>query len=136
MKISFKLILVSLAFLFIILLSMGSAPSFAPYAFPKSSLYEYSYEGFNTQYSTYPENQVIDSMNSKLISPPEMGAVTKVRGFDGLLVSPNAPETSVDIYSQAIGDPSVKSYGLTNSRGFLSLTPDQIQQLTTRGGNV
>ena len=115
---------------------MGSAPSFAPYAFPNSSLHQYPYEGFQAQYSTYPQNQAIDSMNSKLISPPEMGAVAKVRGFDGLLVSPNAPETPVDIYSQAIGDPSVKSYGLTNSRGFLSLTPEQIQQLTTRGGNM
>ena len=136
MKISFKLIIVALAFLFIILISMGSAPKFAPYAFPTSSLHQYPYEGFHTEYSTYPENQVIDSMNSKIISPPEMGTVTKVSGFDGLLVSPNAPETPVDIYSQAIGDPSVKSYGLTNSRGYLSLTPEQIKLLTTRGENA
>ena len=117
-------------------MSMGSAPKFAPYAFPTSSLHEYPYEGFSSEYSTYPQNQSVDSMNSKLISPPEMGAVVKVKGFDGLLESPNAPETPVDIYSQALGDPSVKSYGLTNSQGFLSLTPDQIKQLTTRGGNA
>lgn len=136
MKISFKLILVALAFLLIILISMGSAPKFAPYAFPTSSLHQYPYEGFHTEYSTYPENQVIDSLNSKMISPPEMGTVAKVKGFDGLLVSPNAPETPVDIYSQAIGDPSVQSYGLTNSRGYLSLTPEQIKLLTTRGENA
>lgn len=136
MKISFKMVVVIFAFIFIICMSMGSGSSFTPYSFSSSSrLHQYPYEGFS-QYTTYPQNTVIDSYESKRIEQPAMGDVVKVRGFDGLLVSPNAPEKSIDIYSQALGENTCKSYGLMNSRGYLCLNPEQIQQLTTRGGNM
>jgi len=135
MKFSFKLIIIVLAFVFIIFLSMSSS-TYIPYSFSASSkLPQYPYEWFS-EYTTYPENKSIDSYDSKQISQSSMGNVTKLKGFDGLIVSPNSPETSLDTYSQSLGDKTCQSYGLTNSAGFLCLNPDQIKLLTTRGGNV
>ena len=131
MKISAKYIVIILAFLFIIFLSMGASTHFTPFAFSKSKLNMYTYEGFDTEYSSYPQNQVIDSVLST-----EAGPVSKITGFSGLLLSPNTPEKAIDIYSQAQGEKTGKSYGLMNSTGYLSLNKEQIQQLTTRGGNM
>ncbi len=134
MKISFKLIVVILAFLFIICLTMCSCSNIMPYSFSSSSkLPQYPYEGFS-EYTTYPNNKSIDSNESQLFVP-EQGPI-RVSGFDGLVDSPNAPETKIDTFSQALGENTCKSYGLMNSRGFLCLNPEQIKLLTSRGGNM
>jgi len=102
MKISFKLIVVILAFLFIICLTMCSCSNVMPYSFSSSSkLPQYSYEGFS-EYTTYPNNKSIDSNESQLFVP-EQGPI-RVSGFDGLVDSPNAPETKIDTFSQALGE--------------------------------
>lgn len=136
MKISFRLGMIIFAFIFVLFLNMCSCGSYTPYSFSMASkLPQYPYEGF-TSYATYPEHKSIDSSESKLIIQSQMGNATKVKGFAGLLVSPNSPEMPLDTYSQAKGDNTCKSYGYMNSTGFLCLNPDQIKQLTTRGGNM
>ena len=140
MKLTTNLIVLILAFLFVCFMSLGwSVSNFTPFAFSSSRLHEYPYEGFHNryEYTTYPANQSIDSYDSKLIVPAaEVKDSVKLRGFDGLAVSANSADTPIDTYSQALGETNCKSYGLTNSRGFLCLTPEQIQKLTTRGGNM
>ena len=93
------------------------------------------YEGFS-EYTTYPENKPIDSYNERLIAPLNLQDAVKVKGVDGLAVAATAESNSIDTYSAAAGNPTAKSYGLTNSQGFLQLTPQQIQLLTHRGGNM
>lgn len=135
MKISLKLVLIVLAFLFIVFLSMGSA-TYTPYSFSSSSkLPQYPYEGFS-EYTTYPENKAIDSNDSKQINPSGSTGPVKVSGFDGLIGSYVSPETPIDTYSQSLGDKTCKSYGLSTSTGALCLNPDQIRLLTSRGGNM
>ena len=136
MKVSLKLIVIVLAFLFIVFLSMGSCAQYTPYTFSSASkLPQYPYEGFS-EYTTYPENKVMDSNDNQLINQPQVNTAAKMRGFDGLYISPDAPELQIDTYSQAIGENSCKSYGLMNSRGYLCLKPEQVKLLTSRGGNM
>lgn len=137
MKISFKLVAIVLAVLFIIAISMGSCSRFTPYSFSTSTLHQYPYEGFRSsnEYTTYPQNAAIDSYESKLIASPSMGNAAKIGSF-GLLSSPSAPETPIDIYSQAPGESTGKSYGYSNSMGPIQLNAEQLKLLTTRGGNM
>jgi hypothetical protein len=60
----------------------------------------------------------------------------KVDGFDGILCSPDYNGNPCDIYSTSEGSLSNKSYGYTNSRGFLDMNSEQLRLLTTRGGNA
>ena len=135
MKISVKLVLIILAILAIILISVSSCTNFKPFSFPSSKLHEYTYEGFS-KYTSYPENRPIDSYESNQITPVAINQAVKVGGFDGLIGSYMAAETPIDTYSQALGDKTCKSYGLTTSTGYLCLSPDQVKNLTTRGGNM
>jgi hypothetical protein len=108
-----------------------------PYAGTNSTLVGYPYnEGFS-EYTTYPENMPIDSYNSKLITPLNMPPdAVKVKGVNGLAVAAAVESNSIDTYSSAVGNPTAKSYGLTNSQGFLQLNSEQIKLLTHRGGNM
>jgi hypothetical protein len=139
MKTNSTVIFVVLAILLVLFLStfMGAA-SVVPFQFDKSTLHEFPYEGFRSQidYTTYPQNKPIDFMTSKSIVDEPVVDKVKVRGFDGLLPSPNLSDASIDTYSQAPASNTAKSYGYSNSMGFLSLNDDQIRLLTTRGGNM
>lgn len=141
MKFAMSSVLVVLAFVFILFLSLyGGCKNFQPFSFAKGTLHGYPYEGFaSLGYTTYPDNQLIasDSYASKSIIPtPLSGDRTRVKGFDGLLVSPTIDDSSLDIYSKAKGNPTAKSYGLMNSQGYLVLDQNQIKLLESRGGNA
>lgn len=58
-----------------------------------------------------------------------------IAGFDGLVCAPEFNGNPYDIYSTSHGSPSNKSYGYTNSQGFLEMNSEQLRLLTTRGGN-
>ena len=138
MKISTFSILISLALLIVIIMSLSSSCAVLPYRVESTTLHESPYEGFRSiiEYTTYPNNESIDSNTSKDIVQSKDESLKRVSGFDGLVTSPNAPEQPLDIFSQATSSPTCKSYGYMNSRGFLCLNPEQIQLLTTRGGNL
>ena len=134
-------ILVVLAFVFILFLSLyGGCKNFQPFSFGNGTLQGHPYEGFGTLgYTTYPDNAIISSdyYASRYMTPPQMtGDKMRVRGFDGLVVSPSIDDSSLDIYSKAQGKPDCKSYGLMNSQGFLCLDQQQIKLLESRGGNA
>jgi hypothetical protein len=80
-------------------------------------------EGFNgNEYSDYT-NPIESSCQSS-------------HGFGGLLCSPDNNSNPKDIYSDANGSLGCKSYGYSNSRGFLCMNPEQLRLLTSRGGNA
>ena len=141
MKISSSSVLLIFALFIVILSSISmSCSSFKP--FSQEMMYHgnfpYSNEGFrNTGYSTYPENQSVDVLGDKLINPSlNNNNCEKVNGFNGLICSPNSPQNPNDIYSEAKGSLDCKSYGYTNSKGFLCMDDTQIKLLTSRGGNA
>lgn len=59
----------------------------------------------------------------------------KVHGFDDLYCTPAHDPKYFDKFLGTDGGAAGNSYGLTNSKGALKLTPEQISLLTTRGGN-
>ena len=106
--------------------------------------YPYVNEGFNnfketdnkTQYSTYPNNNSLDSYSQLEINPTN-NLCYKVMGANGLACAPNSDvKNPKDIYSEANGSLECESYGLMNSRGFLCLNDKQKLLYTTRGGNA
>jgi len=98
-----------------------------------NNMFPYSREGF-TEYTDSQNNNSIDSYTQNDITPTTKD--NQYMSFNGLLSSPNNTKMNpVDIYSQAQGSPDCKSYGLSNSKGFLCMTPEQVRLLSTRGGN-
>jgi len=89
-----------------------------------------------TEYSTYPDNNPLDSY-SKWEITPNNNSCYKVMGINGLVCSPSVNDTNPkDIYSEAKGSLDCPSYGLSNSKGFLCLDNKQKLLYTTRGGNA
>jgi hypothetical protein len=137
MKLSPIAIIICVAFALIIMVSVSKGSrNYTPFAFDSNSLKGYPFEGFGPiEYTTYPNNGPIDSYQSP-DNKQESGDKRRVLGFDGLLVSSEFDDKSIDIYSQAKGDNKVQSYGYMNSMGFLQLDKNQLSLLTSRGGNA
>jgi hypothetical protein len=132
---------ICLAFFAIIILSIG-APGPVPYSMSANAHNGSPFEGFGgmrmhpLEYTMFPDNSAIDSMNEHDITPILNNDRIKVSGYGGILSSPNSVETPLDIYSQATSSTTCQSYGLTNSKGNLCLNPEQLRLLRTRGGNL
>lgn len=88
-----------------------------------SSLSAYPYEGFSNIENQQPKIQYTTN------------DCVKMKGFEGLYSSPDKENVDLGTFLNAKGDVSCKSYGLSNSKGFLCLSPEQLQLLSTRGGN-
>lgn len=136
MKISLFSVLFTILIILLFFTVFASCTHVVPYSREGifTNMYPYE-EGFtNTEYTTYPNNKSIDSYtNYDIVKSND----NKYVGFNGLLSSPDATATNpVDIYSQAPGEPSCKSFGYSNSRGFLCMNDEQVRLLTTRGGNA
>jgi hypothetical protein len=140
MKLTPTVIIIFIAFALIIIVSITKGSNkFTPYSFHSSTLKGHPYEGFSgLEYTTYPNNTSVDSYKSKEIqeSPVVPGDKRRVLGFDGLLVSSEFDDKSIDIYSQAKGDNKCQSYGYMNSMGYLCMDKNQLSLLTSRGGNA
>lgn len=90
----------------------------------------------NVEYSSYTDNKAMDSYSRWEINPAS-NSCYRVSGTSGLVCSPsNEPSNPKDIYSEAKGSLDCKSYGLTNSKGFLCLNDQQEKLYMTRGGNA
>lgn len=141
MKLSSTTLIVCFAFALIIFLSMSKGSHVTPYAFHSRSLHGHPFEGFSNvnnsniiEYTTYPGNTIVDSYKSD--ESPSAGDKRRVMGFDGLLVSADYDDKSIDIFSQAKGDSKCVPSSYSNSMGFLCLDKKQMTLLTTRGGNA
>lgn len=103
----------------------------------------YPYEGFQsyketnnkTEYSSYPNNENLDSYSQWEINNTK-NICYKISGSNGLVCSPHNDTIPKDIYSESKGSLDCDSYGLMNSKGFLCLNDKQKTLYTTRGGNA
>lgn len=139
--------------LFIIAGSLCTSIRVVPYSRDNMFAIEYPYEGFK---GFHPENcpcgcrrePFTECVNKK--KPCGCGATKehgdcgyktenkdclKVHGFDDLYCPPSHAPKYFDKFLGTAGGASGNSYGLTNSKGGLQLSQEQIQLLTTRGGN-
>lgn len=146
MKLSTGFLLTMAVLVIVITITLwSSCNSYSPYS-GASSLFGSPFEGFQGSvlnpkpygYTTYPCNKPLDSMDHRMIVDPSVNEpCKKVAGFRGLQCSDNAPFKEMDIYSLAKGGcDGTNSAGLSNSRGYLCLDQNQLQQLKTRGGNT
>jgi hypothetical protein len=146
MKLSTGFLLTMAVLVIVITITLwSSCNSYSPYS-GASGLLGSPFEGFQGSalnpkpygYTTYPCNKPLDSMDHRMIVDPSVNeSCKKVAGFRGLHCSDNAPFKEMDIYSLAQGGcDGTNSAGLSNSRGYLCLDQNQLQQLKTRGGNT
>jgi hypothetical protein len=137
-------------------LYLGSQ-NYNAFAFTKSTLSEYPYEGFATYQESFESRE--DEMDvepaiaanpvTAVVKPatavkPASKPVITAEGFETM------PEQQVSTLSgSTYGDEkpvaflynndantTCKNYGYTNSKGFICMSASDIQLLTTRGGNA
>lgn len=97
-------------------------------------------EGFTPlHYGTYPNGGAIDIKDRYLIDStagsPTAQPIKNMKGLFG----PSSLNQQLDVYASATGSLDAqcadKSNGMSNSKGYLCLDQQQLQLLTTRGGN-
>lgn len=131
-QIELKHILLIAALYIIIVIALGFAVRVVPYSKDNLFAVEFPYEGFSSiQQDDMEEEEPFSEMNEK----HESADCKKVSGFNELYCSPNYNPPNNDKFSGTPGGASENSYGLTNSMGKLQLTKEQIELLSTRGGN-
>ena len=130
--IELKHILLIAALYIIIVIALGFAVRVVPYSKDNLFAVEFPYEGFSSiQSDDMEEEEPFSEMNEKR----ESADCKKLSGFNELYCSPNYNPPNNDKFSGTPGGASDNSYGLTNSMGKLQLTKEQIELLSTRGGN-
>jgi len=131
-EIELKHILVIAALYIIIVIALGCAVRVVPYSKDTLFAVEFPYEGFDT---IQPEDMLSEEPFSAIDGKTESADCKKVSGFDELYCSPNYNPPNNDKFSGTPGGGSDNSFGLTNTMGKLQLTKEQIELLSTRGGN-
>ena len=125
-------------YLCVILLSMWVATSKILPA--NEGLYNgnYNYEAFTSLgYSNLAtQYDDIDAIALSSYKYPANTECKKVSGFDGLFCVPTMPEKKLDTFSDNSSSLTCQSSGLSNSKGPLCLTKEQIGLLSTRGQNI
>jgi len=130
-QIELKHILVIAALYIIIVIALGFAVRVVPYSKDKLFAVEFPYEGFDTIQQDDLSKEPFSAIDGK----SESADCKKVSGFNELYCSPNYNPPNNDKFSGTPGGASDNSYGLTNSMGKLQLTKEQVDLLSTRGGN-
>ena len=131
-------------------LYLGSQ-SYNAFAFTKSTLSEYPYEGFANYQESFESREdemdvepAIAANPATAVVKPASKPATTAEGFETM------PEQQVSTLAGSTygGDKPVaflynndasttcKNYGYTNSKGFICMSASDIQLLTTRGGNA
>lgn len=133
-------------------LYLGSQ-NYNAFAFTKSTLSEYPYEGFATYQESFESREDEMDVEPAIAANPATAVVkpaskpattTTAEGFETM------PEQQVSTLSgSTYGDEkpvaflynndantTCKNYGYTNSKGFICMSASDIQLLTTRGGNA
>lgn len=131
-QIELKHILLIAALYIIIVIALGFAVRVVPYSKDNLFAVEFPYEGFSSiQSDVMEEEEPFSAIDGK----SESADCKKLSGFNELYCSPNYNPPNNDKFSGTPGGASDNSYGLTNSMGKLQLTKEQIDLLSTRGGN-
>ena len=130
-QIELKHILVIAALYIIIVIALGFAVRVVPYSKDKLFAVEFPYEGFDAIQQDDLSKEPFSAIDGK----SESADCKKVSGFNELYCSPNHSPPNNDKFSGTPGGGSDNSFGLTNSMGKLQLTKEQIELLSSRGGN-
>ena len=139
--------------LFIIMCSLCTSIRVVPYSRDNLFAIEFPYEGFKAlhpencpcgckkepfsgcghkkQHGSCGENKECGECGYK----NENKECLKVHGFTDLYCPPSHAPRYFDKFLGTTGGGPGNSYGLSNSKGGLQLSQEQIQLLTTRGGN-
>lgn len=98
----------------------------------------FNYESFTSLgYSQLGNSQNdVDSLPLASQQLPPITDCKKVSGFDGLFCVANGGDKKIDSFSENSGSLSCQPSGLSNSKGPLCLTKEQLGLLSTRGQNV
>ena len=138
---SFHVFLIVLIVVSIVAFAFQGSCTYGPYS--GSGLFNQKlpmskFEGFMDKsqdqglaYSSYQVPANVPAQNSSDVE----NAYTKVNGFSGIYGSPDSPDRK-DFFYGTSGSLASPSFGYSNSKGFLSLSPEQQKLLTTRGGNA
>jgi hypothetical protein len=130
--------------LFIIACSLCTSVRVVPYSRDNLFAIEFPYEGFD---AIHPENCQCGCKNEPFSGcrdkkerkdggyKTENKDCLKVHGFNDLYCPPSHAPIYFDKFLGTTGGGPGNSYGLSNSQGGLQLSQEQIQLLTTRGGN-
>jgi hypothetical protein len=125
-----------------IVLVMTLSTSYNVVPFSPNSLNQSSFEGFRSlkpvNYSTYPDNKVIDMKDRFLIADTSAEKTAqRVWGFDGLYGPFQTNDATLDMFANTKSSMSCgnSSSGLSDSTGYLCLDEKQINMLRTRGQN-
>jgi hypothetical protein len=128
-------------------LYLGSQ-SYNAFAFGKSTLSEYPYEGFATYQESFEsredEMDVEPAIAANPTSKPASKPVITAEGFETmpeqqvstLAGSTYGGEKPVAFLYNNDASTTCKNYGYTNSKGFICMSDSDIKLLTTRGGNA
>ena len=120
---------------------MGSR-NYNGFAFAKSTLSEYPYEGFAEYQETFKERDIAQPTAQHAIAKTkddkqkeafETMTKQKVSTLSG---STYGDEKPVAFLYNNDASTTCKNYGYTNSKGFICMSDSDIQLLTTRGGNA
>jgi len=129
--IEYKHILIAAVLYLILVASMCTSVRVVPYSRDNLFSIDFPYEGFEPKEPT----------TSAGYKPVSTGCQAKdkecikVHGFSDLYCSPrHTPHYNEKFLGTPGGAPG-NSYGLSNSKGSLQLTSEQVQLLNTRGGN-
>ena len=137
---SFHIFLIVLIVVSIVAFAFQGSCSYGPYSggLFNQRLPMSKFEGFMNKpqdeglaYSRYAVPADVPAQNSGEVE----NAYTKVNGFSGIYGSPDSPDRK-DFFYGTSGSLASPSFGYSNSKGFLSLSPEQQKLLTTRGGNA
>lgn len=130
--------------LFIIVCSLCTSIRVVPYSRDNLFAIDFPYEGFK---ALHPENcpcgckkESFSGCDPKKENVEcgyknENKECIKVHGFTDLYCPPSHAPRYFDKFLGTTGGGSGNSYGLSNSKGGLQLSQEQIKLLTTRGGN-
>jgi hypothetical protein len=99
---------------------------------------KYNYESFTSLGYSHLGNSAsdVDSLPLNSQSLPANTECKKVSGFDGLFCVPTGVEKKIDTFSENDSSLTCPPTGLSNSKGPLCLTKEQLGLLSTRGQNV
>lgn len=147
------IVVIFLLFLVIMLALIMGSRNYNGFAFAKSTLSEYPYEGFAEYQETFkerdtaPVSQPAAMTKSGLMGHPiaeTKPAETKKEAFE-TMTEPTASKLSGSAYGDEKpvaflynndANATCKNYGYTNSKGFICMSDSDIKLLTTRGGNA
>lgn len=125
-----------------IVLAMTLSTSYNVVPYSSNPMQHASFEGFRSvkpvNYSTYPDNKVIDMKDRFLIADTSAEKTAqRVWGFDGLYGPFQVNDPKLDMFANTKSSLTCanNSSGLSDSTGYLCLDEKQINMLRTRGQN-